>query len=86
MDNYFQKTISKIYGDDDDFIVIGLTGRTGSGCSTVSNILSKEKPDIKHSLYTGNTPSTNTERKQKVIYKCFEKTGRLSLPFRLALY
>ncbi|WP_367375067.1 hypothetical protein [Pseudomonas lini] len=73
MDNYFQNTISKIYGDDDDFIVIGLTGRTGSGCSTVSNILSKERSDIKHSLYTGNNPSTNNERKQKVIYKCFEK-------------
>jgi len=73
MDNYFQKTISKIYGDDDDFIVIGLTGRTGSGCSTVSNILSSKKPEIKHSLYSGNTPTTNNERKQKVILKCFEK-------------
>lgn len=73
MNNYFHSTISKIYGDDDDFIVIGLTGRTGSGCSTVANILSKNRVDIKHSLYTGNNPSSNIERKQKVIFKCFEK-------------
>lgn len=31
MASYFKDAISKIYGDDDDFIIIGLTGRTGSG-------------------------------------------------------
>lgn len=73
MGNYFQDTISKIYGDDDDFIVIGLTGRTGSGCSTVANILSSERSSIRHSLFSGHNPVDNSQRKQKVIFNCFEK-------------
>lgn len=72
MENYFQDTISKIYGDDDDFIVIGLTGRTGSGCSTVANILSSEQKDIKHSLFSGHNPNDNTQRKQKVVFNCIK--------------
>lgn len=31
--------VDKIYTLKDDFILIGLTGKTGSGCSTVANIL-----------------------------------------------
>ena len=38
-----QEAINKIYDERKDFIVIGLTGRTGSGCSTVAKILSTEK-------------------------------------------
>lgn len=72
MDNYFQDTISKIYGDDDDFVVIGLTGRTGSGCSTVANILSSKKHEIRHSLFSGHNPKDNVQRKQKVIFNCFK--------------
>jgi deoxycytidylate deaminase/adenylylsulfate kinase-like enzyme len=72
MDNYFQDTISKIYGDDDDFVVIGLTGRTGSGCSTVANILSSKKEHIRHSLFSGHNPKDNIQRKQKIVFKCFE--------------
>lgn len=74
MASYFKDAISKIYGDDDDFIIIGLTGRTGSGCSTVAKILSKERSEIKHSLFSGNNPDSNPQRKQKIILKSFEKT------------
>lgn len=72
MDNYFQDTISKIYGDDDDFVVIGLTGRTGSGCSTVANILSSNQEDIRHSLFSGHNPKDTNQRKQKVVLSCFQ--------------
>lgn len=72
MNNYFQDTISKIYGDDDDFIVIGLTGRTGSGCSTVAKILSSKQEEIRHSLFSGHNPKDNNQRKQKVVYNCFK--------------
>lgn len=72
MDNYFQDTISKIYGDDDDFVVIGLTGRTGSGCSTVANILSSKQEEIRHSLFSGHNPKDNIQRKQKVVFNCFK--------------
>ncbi len=72
MDNYFQDTISKIYGDDDDFVVIGLTSRTGSGCSTVANILSSKREEIRHSLFSGHNPKDNVQRKQKVVFNCFK--------------
>ncbi|WP_218583248.1 hypothetical protein [Pseudomonas atagonensis] len=74
MASYFKDAISKIYGDDDDFIIIGLTGRTGSGCSTVAKILSKPQAEIKHSLFSGNNPDSNPQRKQKIVLKNFEKT------------
>ena len=36
------EAIKSLYSQRDKFILIGLTGRTGSGCTTVANILSKE--------------------------------------------
>jgi len=71
MENYLSSAISKIYGEDDDFILLGLTGRTGSGCSTVAKILTSDQKEIKHSLFKGDTPTNNYERKEKIIYKHF---------------
>lgn len=34
-------SIKSLYSQRDKFILIGLTGRTGSGCTTVAKILSK---------------------------------------------
>jgi len=73
MENYLSSAISKIYGEDDDFILLGLTGRTGSGCSTVAKILASKRKNIKHSLFKGDTPSTNNERKEKIIIQHFDK-------------
>ena len=42
----YRSALKNLYGQDDDFIIIGLTGRTGSGCSTVKNILTADKSDI----------------------------------------
>ena len=36
------EAIKSLYSQRDKFILIGLTGRTGSGCTTVANILSKD--------------------------------------------
>lgn len=72
--SYLKSAIDAIYGKDDDFILFGLTGRTGSGCSTVANILVSEISDIKHSLYSGTTPQNNDERKQKILLKHFMET------------
>jgi dCMP deaminase len=45
------KAIDKIYEDRQDFIIFGLTGRTGSGCSTIADhILTKNKDFIKAKL------------------------------------
>lgn len=80
MDNYLKSAIANIYGEDDDFILLGLTGRTGSGCSTVAKILRTEMSKINHSLFFGDNPANNEDRKQKIIKNIFEKTWE---PFKL---
>lgn len=37
------EALQKIYSGKTDFVFLGLTGRTGSGCTTVANILRKDK-------------------------------------------
>lgn len=72
--NYIKSAISKLYGDDDDFIVIGLTGRTGSGCSTVARILQSQRTEIRHSLFNGDEPQSNSQRKERIISRHFNAT------------
>ncbi len=74
MNNYLKSSISKLYGDDDDFIVLGLTGQTGSGCSTVADILKKEHYEISHSLFSGDNPENNDKRKDKLVAKDFDQS------------
>ena len=58
MDYKSESNIRNVYRERDDFIIVGLTGWTGSGCSTAADILSKEKfisikmPDV--NKLTGN--------------------------------
>jgi|SRR5690554_1012255 len=70
-EKYLASAIKKIYGDDDDFIVLGLTGRTGSGCSTIADILQSDKQNINHGLYDGGSPATNQDRKDRIIRRFF---------------
>lgn len=72
--NYLKSAIGRIYGDDDDFIVLGLTGRTGSGCSTSAKILQSKIDEIRHSLFCGKKPETNEQRKERIILRHFEAT------------
>jgi len=72
--NYLKSAVARIYGDDDDFIVIGLTGRTGSGCSTVATILQSKKEQIRHSLFSGKNARTNEQRKERILLRHFEVT------------
>ena len=66
--------IDTIYEEREEFIIIGLTGRTGSGCTTVSTILSTESFD---DLNLHNPKSTdfddNEQRKYQIIFKYAEK-------------
>lgn len=64
------KAIDTIYNEREKFIIIGLTGRTGSGCTTVSKILKKEKftdLNLHEPEVTGFT--NNDERKYQIIYE-----------------
>lgn len=66
--------IDQLYQLRSSFIVIGLTGRTGSGCSTISSLLSKE------SFEEFNAPQpergqniTNDARKYRITYNYLEE-------------
>ncbi|EPJ3241960.1 anti-phage dCTP deaminase, partial [Proteus mirabilis] len=37
-----QKFISELFLENNQFILVGLTGRTGSGCTTTANILESQ--------------------------------------------
>ncbi|MNY84056.1 Cytidine and deoxycytidylate deaminase zinc-binding region [compost metagenome] len=63
--------LNQIYRKNDDFIFIGLTGRTGSGCTTVSKILSSEFNQFNESIYTNL--KGNDFRKNKILFKSLEK-------------
>lgn len=63
--------LNQIYRKNDDFIFIGLTGRTGSGCTTVSRLLSSEFKEFNESVYT--SLRGNEFRKNKILFKSLEK-------------
>lgn len=58
--------INTIYNERDAFVVIGLTGRTGSGCTTVAQILSTSKLNL-HEPKEFDFQN-NDERKYRVVY------------------
>ncbi len=61
--------IEKIFDLRGKFAIIGLTGRTGSGCSTVAKILSKSKfNDIPLPIPQRNENLTNDARKYQICY------------------
>lgn len=63
------KAIDTIYNEREQFIIIGLTGRTGSGCTTVSKILQTENfPDLNMREPKTTNFSNNNERKYQIIH------------------
>ena len=59
--------LENLFKEKSNFIIIGLTGRTGSGCSTSAEILSSphlDLPDVSESHYQGNE-----KRKYKIVKK-----------------
>ena len=72
--NYLKSAIGQIYGDEDDLVILGLTGRTGSGCSTVAKILQSAQTEVRHSLYSGENPDGNVQRKERILSRHFKAT------------
>ncbi len=65
--NAFSGAIKKTYSHVGNFILLGLTGRTGSGCSSAAKILGQENalPIGDSTIYT----STNDKRKLGIVQK-----------------
>lgn len=71
---YFISAIKDVYTEDNNVLILGLTGRTGSGCSTVANLLQKKSNEIKHSLnHCQKENPSNDDRKNQIIYKHFAR-------------
>lgn len=71
------RALEHIYDEGKDFILIALTGRTGSGCSTSAQILSSTNLELPDQGYDGITP--NELRKYKIIKKYLSKQWK---PFK----
>lgn len=62
--------LTTVFKESSDFLVIGFTGRTGSGCSTCAKILTDPRlnlPEASKSHYSGNE-----QRKFRIIKKYIE--------------
>lgn len=69
-------SIKSLYSQRDKFILIGLTGRTGSGCTTVAKIMSKNNlQDLDLRSYKTCDYNDSDERKYSVIYR-YMKEGK----------
>lgn len=68
--------IKSLYSQREKFILIGLTGRTGSGCTTVSEILAKNDiSELDLRSYKTCDYSNADERKYSVVYR-YMKEGK----------
>lgn len=74
-DSTVRKTVvDKIYRLRKNFVIIGLTGRTGSGCTTVAEMLSTSFADLKslhREFHSGEI--TNDVRKNRIVYRYLQK-------------
>lgn len=59
--------LSQVFSHRESFIVVALTGRTGSGCSTVAKLLSTEKFEQVSLPTIRNPPENNEDRKDRII-------------------
>lgn len=79
--------LEELYKLRQNFIVIGLTGRTGAGCTTISEIFSQENfDDCKFPLPDENfkyVGKNNNDRKYKIAYNFLKENWK---PFFLIKY
>ena len=76
MDKSKTDAIKSLYSQRDKFILIGLTGRTGSGCTTVSEILArKSMNELDLRSYKTCDYNNADERKYSVIFR-YMKEGK----------
>lgn len=69
-----QDSVREVYKNRSQFILLGLTGRTGSGCTTASSILSSTFKDIK--APKPKLIDDNDERKYRIVYEFSKKNWK----------
>ena len=67
------KALEKLFDERKDFIIIGLTGRTGAGCTTVADILTKDFDELYLPKPDNNNINNNEDRKYRILYSYCKK-------------
>lgn len=62
-----RQAVKEIYSNRQNFIVIGLTGKIGSGCTTSANFLASEKKDHALKSIELSCRSSDEERKEFIV-------------------
>lgn len=90
-ENFIASGINKVFEHRKNYIVIGLTGRTGSGCTTAAQILSTPFEALRLPSLA-NPPITQEDRKSRIVklwaethWRPFETVSVTSLILALAL-
>ncbi|GAB4039366.1 hypothetical protein [Spirosoma gilvum] len=66
-------SLDNLYKQRNNFLVIGLTGRLGSGCTTVAKILTETNfTDCKFPIPKNRDYNSNEERKYRIVYNIME--------------
>lgn len=72
-----ESIVEKIYDLRRNFVIIGLTGRTGSGCTTVAGILSKKFDELKSRYREFNSGVIdNNTRKDRIVYRFLQENWK----------
>ncbi|OXS26465.1 MAG: hypothetical protein BI182_15405 [Acetobacterium sp. MES1] len=78
------EAINKIFEDREDFVIIGLTGRTGSGCTTVADILKEpEFKKLKLRKPKNYDFKDSEEIKYSILYEYVNKPENKWRPFQI---
>ena len=75
MKNY-NEAVDKLFSEKENLIILGLTGRTGAGCSTASDILKKKYDDLEFEYVTHGDNSPADNYKFEIIKEYIGKEGR----------
>lgn len=69
--------VSEVYKSKENLIIIGLTGRTGAGCSTVAKILSTSQfKDLDMEGDKNHSFENSDERKEHIIFEYMKEADR----------
>lgn len=80
--NNYNEAVCQLYGEKENQIIIGLTGRTGAGCSTAASILKKDFNELEYE-YKDELNSSIKEKKEFEIIKSYIETDKRWEPFEI---
>ena len=80
--NNHRDAILKLYSEKENLIIIGLTGRTGAGCSTAANILKKRYEELELEYIENEEKLINSPYEFEIIKNYIRDNGRW-VPFEV---